>query len=173
MIGGDFDSPQRLRTATGSTGTVQFQARQHRQRLQKHRPGASIELLRKLIAITLLALFGLPFASSLLALTPKSDSGLPACCRRLGKHRCSISAQQRVQSSSSKAAIAAPQNKCPYYPTAMLGSTHPTVFGLPKAHAIVAESAAHPAGIPQTESRRRISLDRGRGKRGPPAVSLL
>src|SRR5665213_3176135 len=50
--------------------------------LQGQYRDGSMGVLRKLITIALLAVFGLPFASSLFALTPKSEANLPACSRQ-------------------------------------------------------------------------------------------
>jgi len=58
--------------------------------------GASIKLLRRLLSIFLVAMFGLPLVSPLLALTAKSESNLPACCRRSGQHHCMMSAGERA-----------------------------------------------------------------------------
>jgi hypothetical protein len=46
-------------------------------------------LKRRLLAALLLALFGFSFVSPLV-LASDSDSKLPACCRRLGKHHCAV-----------------------------------------------------------------------------------
>ncbi len=59
---------------------------------------ASINVLRKFIVITLLAIFGLPFGASLFALTPKSEPNLPACCRRGGEHHCNLGVAERAES---------------------------------------------------------------------------
>ena len=83
--------------------------------------------MRRFIAITLLTIFGLPFASSLFALTPKSDANLPACCRRNGKHHCMMTAAiaQRPSSDAGKTETASVQESCPYSPAA------PAVVNLP------------------------------------------
>jgi hypothetical protein len=59
--------------------------------------GASIEPLRRLLSMFLLAVFGFGFVSPLLALTAKSESNLPAGCRRNGQHHCMISVGERAQ----------------------------------------------------------------------------
>jgi len=128
--------------------------------------------VRKLIAITLLAVFGLPFASPLFALTPRSESELPACCRRNGQHHCMMSMAGRNQLESHEAAFSAPSEKCPYCPAAILSLHHSVGFVPPTRQAIYAGLASHPAGVEQTECKRRISRDRARSKRGPPAFSL-
>lgn len=129
--------------------------------------------MRRFVAITLLAIFGLPFASSLFALTPKSDANLPACCRRNGKHHCMMAMAEHTKLASDKPEFGAPPEKCPYSPTALLGTTHPNAFSLPNGQMIYAELVSHSCGTAQTESKLRIARDRARGKRGPPASSIL
>lgn len=131
-----------------------------------------MEALRKLLAITLLALFGLPFASSLLALTPRGDSNLPACCRKNGKHHCMMGMEERRASMGDSPVFHAPIDKCPYAPAALLSGPHPTVAGVPSAQIFFADLVSHPTASAQTESKRRISRDRSRQKRGPPSLSL-
>jgi hypothetical protein len=131
-----------------------------------------MSVLRKLIAIALLVVFGLPFAQSLFALTTKSEANLPACCRRNGKHHCMMSMAERAQSLDDKPRIEAPKDKCPYAPATVAVSHHPT-DGVATASAIYAELVSLPSVRPQTESKRRIAQDRSRSKRGPPALASL
>jgi len=129
-------------------------------------------VMRRLIAIALLAVFGLPFASPLFALTPKSEENLPACCRRNGQHHCMMSMAERNQLESRESAFSAPLEKCPYCPAAILSIHHSVGFVPPTRHVIYAGLAGHPAGVEQAECKRRISRDRARSKRGPPTFSL-
>jgi len=128
--------------------------------------------VRKLIAIVLLAAFGLPFGSSLFALARRSESNLPACCRRDGKHRCMLSMAERDRLSSRESGFSAPAEKCAYCPAGILSVHRSVDFAPPSAQAIYAGLAAHPAGLVQTECKRRISRNRAHGKRGPPTSSL-
>lgn len=135
--------------------------------------GASIEALRKLIAIALLAVFGLPFAQALLALTPKSEANLLACCRRNGKHNCMMSMAERSQMDGAERAFNAPPEKCPYAPDAMLVVHHPA-GSMPTAGQVsYAALLSNPTGHAQTECKLRIARDRSRGKRGPPSSTNL
>lgn len=128
--------------------------------------------VRKLLAITLLALMGLPFASSLFALAPKDNDNLPACCRKNGKHHCMMSMADRSSLASAAPAFAAPLDKCPFTPPALPANTHQLTLAAPQRQMFFAEIASHPAVTAQTESKRRISLDRSRQKRGPPTFSV-
>ena len=66
----------------------------------------------------------------------------------------------------------APVEKCPYYPGAVIAS-YSGPYTVPTAEAVFAPLVSHPSGVAQTESKRRISRDRSRLKRGPPTLSLL
>ena len=133
---------------------------------------ALMVVVRKLIAIALLVVFSLPSASRLFALTPKNGADLPACCRRNGQHHCMMSVAERNRLESHEPALSSPSEKCPYCPAAILSIHHSAGFVPPTGQAIYAGLAAHPAGVAQAECKRRISADRSRGKRGPPASSL-
>jgi hypothetical protein len=124
-----------------------------------------MKTLRKLLAITLLAVFGLPLVPPLLALSATSDAGLAACCRRNGKHHCTMGAGEKAAQDAP--AFCAPTEKCPYCP-ASIAIIHGNVFAPPMAQAIYAGLIAHPAVVPQTESKLQISRSRSRQKRGPP-----
>lgn len=129
--------------------------------------------MRKFFAIALLAVFGLPFVSPLLAMTAKSETNLPACCRRNGKHNCMMSAAERNQLENNAPAFSSPPEKCPYAPVAILGTHHPTTFSYRARQTIYADLATGAAGTGQTQSKLRIALDRTHGKRGPPALFIL
>jgi hypothetical protein len=128
--------------------------------------------LRKLLAITLLALLGLPLIQPLLALTRNSEANLPACCRRNGQHHCVMSMAERGPSASRTPQFQAPPETCPYLPVST-AIVQGNAFVVPIARAIFAELIAHPAITAQTKSKLRISLNRSRHKRGPPSSSSL
>jgi hypothetical protein len=60
---------------------------------------------------------------------------------------------------------------CPYGPQGIPGAVHRD-WTLDTASAVFAGLVAHPAGSPQTESKRRLASLRARHKRGPPVLSL-
>lgn len=126
--------------------------------------------LRRLVTILLLAVFGLPLASPIFALTQSDGSGLPACCRRHGKHHCSGVAPSSEAGGEHQ--FRAPFNPCPMYARDITASHH-EMAAPPAAQAIFAALVSHPAGVAQVESHRRISRDRARHKRGPPSTSFL
>jgi hypothetical protein len=149
----------------------QIQSAMIGQRLPNGQRNASIESLRKLLTIVLLAFIGLPFASPLLALRAKIDSGVRACCRRSGKHHCLMSAGERAKLSQGAQAFSSPTEKCPYCP-ASIAIVHSDAFAPHAAQAVYAGLTAHPAVVAQTESKMRTSCARSRQKRGPPTLSL-
>ncbi|WP_446742546.1 DUF2946 family protein [Silvibacterium acidisoli] len=120
--------------------------------------------MRKLFAIALLALLGLPFAAPLLAATTMSASTLPACCRRDGRHHCMA---MMTEAGSATVSVRAPRESCPYCP-AQAAVPHLPHFGLAASQAIFASVVNHPSVHAQTASQQRVSQDRARQKRGPP-----
>ena len=129
--------------------------------------------VRRLISILLLACFGLPLTLSMLAMGQNREAGIPACCRRDGKHHCMMSMAERGTLASDNPQFKAPAQRCPYCPRSV-APAQPNLFAAPtRADAIYRNVVSHPTGVAQTESRRRISLDRSRQKRGPPAPAML
>jgi hypothetical protein len=140
------------------------------------------EDLRRLYAILLVIVFGLPTFAPLLALGQGADTTLPMCCRRDGKHHCMLAMAASGSSQDNRSQTGAPQQgvrlaamlpseRCPYGSHGLPGVAHPD-WSLDTAAAVFGAVVAHPAGTPQTEALRRIALLRAHQKRGPP-VSLL
>lgn len=130
--------------------------------------------MRKLLSIVLLVVFGLPLILPLLASGQDTEAGLPACCRRNGKHHCMMSMNERAKlATDNSPQLRAPAEKCPYNPS-VLAPTHPNSLAEPSlASAIFGGLVSHPTGFAQTEALRRISRDRSNQKRGPPSQTLL
>lgn len=126
--------------------------------------------VRRLLAISLLVVFGLPLVSPLFALGAIGAS-LPACCRRAGKHQCEMSAEARAALSQHGPMFGAQVEKCPYCPASVSVRTGDRLTA-PAGQAVYAALVAHPSGVVQTESKLRVSRGRSRQKRGPPAISL-
>lgn len=129
--------------------------------------------MRRFTSILLLALLGGFYAIPLLHATlSDSESDLPMCCRRNGKHHCMMMDEYLRTRSSGSPAFTAPPH-CPFYPQ-QRGLFWSPLTGavLPSSALYFAELQNHPACHAQTEARLRISFDRARLKRGPPS-SLL
>src|SRR5438309_1894165 len=106
----------------------------------------------------------------MLLLHTSAESRLPACCRKNGAHRCELTAAERALIGGhpeSYPGLWGNGERCPYSPSTA-PKTRAESISVPVAQAIFAELASHPAAAAQTESRRRISRDRSRQKRGPP-----
>ena len=125
--------------------------------------------MRRLLAILLLAVFSLPYASVLFA-QEGAEAGVPACCRKNGKHHCALNPMQSSGAQGERINVVS--EKCPYAP-AVPAAVHLSVFAAPAAGSIFAELVHHPAVHEQTHAKYRISRDRSRQKLGPPSLILL
>jgi len=122
--------------------------------------------VRRALAISLMLIFSLPLVSSLLG-ERVAEADLPACCRRDGRHHCAMTAEELMQGSATHMV----GEKCPYTPAAPAVVVLPSFTPTPAAM-IFAGLIHHPAISPQTETQLRVSFDRVRQKRGPPAAPL-
>ena len=134
--------------------------------------------VRRLVAILLFAAVLLPLILPAFALAQDADAGLPACCRRGGAHGCRMSMGEKAEQlrmpsgQAEKPHWHTPQAACPYCPAAS-SSVHAADLYLPTMLSSAVVFFIRPTGTVQTESRRRISRDRSRQKRGPPVLSLV
>lgn len=121
-------------------------------------------VIRRTIALTLLAFLGLAVAAPLLSWNPEAN--LPPCCRRHGKHHCMMRMMRLWDNRSP--GFAAVSERCPC-PPAVISAAHSSSWKPETAALIYAEIARHPACVAQTETLYRLSFQRSRQKRGPPA----
>ncbi|MBS1815981.1 MAG: hypothetical protein JSS87_13995 [Acidobacteria bacterium] len=124
--------------------------------------------MRKLLAITLLAVFGLPFVSPLFALSAKSESQLPACCRRNGKHHCTMGAA----AGGDHAPAFVAHEKCPYAQmafTAPLSNT--SVLPASSGISVALQQGRHV--VAQAASGVHDATGFAHPKRGPPPFFSL
>ena len=128
--------------------------------------------MRRLISILLLAVFGLPVVSPLFAAVQAADAGLPACCRRNGKHHCMMKMEERSKLIQQGVWIGAPADKCPYYPCA-LPAVHSDQIPPKTFASVIAAFANQPVRVAQTASKRRIMRGGSRPERGPPWPVLI
>jgi hypothetical protein len=108
-------------------------------------------------------IFSLPLVSTLFG-TRAAEAVLPVCCRRDGQHHCGMPSGPNQDSG-----IGVVGEKCPYTPAAPAALSFP-FFAPPASAAIFAGITRHPTVSPQTDAQLRISFDRARQKRGPPAL---
>jgi hypothetical protein len=121
--------------------------------------------VRRISAIVLLALFSFSLIGPAL-LSADSDSNLPACCRRDGKHHCS-SMSGSDQTSSSGPSFKSGET-CPFFPGSFITPTGSDTF-IPVVSA--AASVPHADRSPvqfSTQASGHSYLDRSHQKRGPP-----
>jgi hypothetical protein len=132
--------------------------------------------MRRALSFVLPALLSYPLIAPIII--AKSDSNLPACCRRTGQHHCSMPASVSLETMGADVTMAdagAPAirpdlARCPNYPVATSFSGESRVASAANAQGIYASLVSHPAIQTQTEARYRVSFSRSRQKRGPPAL---
>jgi hypothetical protein len=125
--------------------------------------------MRRALASLVLAAISFPLMATVLF--ADSESALPACCRRDGKHHCVMTGAAMDSDAGGVPAIDAVRAKCPCYPTTG-ASSDLSNFALPgHATAIASGLLAFPAAPSQARALYRISYSRSRQKRGPPSLS--
>jgi hypothetical protein len=123
--------------------------------------------LRRLLSILLFGAFLFPLVAP--ALAAASASGVPACCRRNGKHHCGMLQAEKNQAESQDVRVSAPVEKCPFEQKSF-GTAHHDLSTSAAAATNTIALAQEPTAASQAECLRRISFDRSRQKRGPPVV---
>jgi hypothetical protein len=96
-----------------------------------------------------------------------SNSGVPACCRRNGKHHCGMLQAEKLQAATQDVRATAPIERCPFQQKSLALAHHDlsaTAIAATNTIALIQE----PTAASQAECLRRISFDRSRQKRGPP-----
>jgi len=122
--------------------------------------------LRRITAILLLALFG--FSPIVPAFASDPDSNLPACCRRDGKHHCTMSGGSAAQDSGPGFTA---DGRCPLFPGMVLSSGVVSAAALPAAASGDIPRSSFSPHSPVLHSRPRAACLRAHPKRGPPAFS--
>jgi hypothetical protein len=126
--------------------------------------------LRRALAILLLFAFSVP----LIPLTVSAHDAapqLPACCRKDGKHGCSMKGMTDPGKQSSRASIKSP-SRCASFPTAVFVTAGGKAVAPPASSGIAPEIFEPFSAAEQAETHWRISFSRAWQKRGPPP-SLL
>jgi hypothetical protein len=118
--------------------------------------------VQRVCATLLLVLFGFPLIVPVIRV--ESETKLPTCCRREGKHHCGM-ANSASQQETSGAAI---REKCPNYPSLSALPAFSSTMVLDAAQVVFAPIVKHPEVHSQTEALQRISFSRSSQKRGPP-----
>jgi len=121
--------------------------------------------MRRVWATWLLAEFAFSIIGP--AVFADSETQLPGCCRRLGKHHCAAT-RALPREESSGPAFENIGKKCPYFPAGRVVPAHEYTWLLRATQTISVSIASHPAAPVQSEARYRVSFSRSRQKRGPP-----
>ena len=121
--------------------------------------------MRRLLAILLLAAFGLPTAAPLLAQGQDLDSNLPACCRRNGAHHCALGMAAQNNNAPTVS------GRCPAFPQQIAVATLIPVAFLPTQPSIKLPITTQSA-VAHAETQRHLSRERTHHTRGPPANNL-
>jgi len=124
--------------------------------------------MRRAFAATLVVIFSLPLIAPLLASTP-AESQLPACCRRNGRHHCSMN----VEMGNIPSRFRVVSEKCPFSGFARTPLLQPHPFTSISAPTAARQAAGSAAIVRAAEAGYRISADRARHKRGPPRLLAL
>ena len=118
----------------------------------------------------LAVLYSVQLLSPLLSAEPESK--LPACCRRDGKHGCSMAKKSLPPSTQGKPSLASNKVTCPLYPTGQSLPVSERAAGTPIYPAAWLPPATKKIDVAeQLEARLRISFSRATQKRGPPSSS--
>ena len=99
--------------------------------------------------------------------TATAGDPIPACCRRDGKHHCTMSGSTRTEMGATGVYWSKTQSRCPMCPR-MIRTNPRTQAGLSASAAVFAAIISHPAVFSQTQSEYRVSAARSHQKRGPP-----
>lgn len=121
--------------------------------------------MRRGIAVVLMVIFG--WLMALPAFAASTDLTVPACCRRNGQHHCMMHSQAMGDAGPATATVVP---VCRYWHRSDAVATQARFCGPGVYQAVFAGLAQHPAVSPQTQAAYRVSHDRSRQKRGPPAL---
>jgi len=119
--------------------------------------------MRRLLSILLLAAFVLPLVAPLLAFAQDPDAGLPACCRRHGRHHCMMLDRERDSSAHRVVAV------CPAWPQSAVPSPVGIHRFVGRAPSLAVSHQAVFSAPKQARICRLIAGERLHPKRGPPA----
>jgi len=126
--------------------------------------GSYNQALRRVFAILLIALFSFSLISP--ALSADSDSNLPACCRRTGKHHCAAMSGADQTSSSGQSLKSG--DRCPLFLGSILVATGIDAFIPIVSLAKFAPTTDHDTIKYISQSSGSTSPRRSHPKRGPP-----
>jgi hypothetical protein len=132
----------------------------------------TLAYMRRTLAVLMLLIFGSFLGAPLLATSNSIEQNdLPACCRRNGSHHC---VTRMMEGDPGTTQVSAPPENCPLFPhTGQMTPVRNSAIAPNATGAFYACLQSHPACHTQSEAQRRISFDRSRQKRGPPAAIVI
>jgi hypothetical protein len=125
--------------------------------------------LHRLAAILVAFAVSFGLISPLLAL-PAGEAKVPACCRRDGKHGCSMKGMAGGIKAASAPSVSSAGSKCPIFPAGKSTPATGTFAEAIPSHTASSPLLSLPARLAQAEAQFRISFSRTCQKRGPPSL---
>jgi len=122
--------------------------------------------MRRGSATLLILLFSLSLIGP--AVFARTDSQVPECCRRDGKHRCSLGQPAEQQPSGSE--FRSIPEKCPFFPAVPVMSPHGKTGLARNRQSNSASLASQVVTQVRTKSLYRVSFCRSKQERGPPTL---
>jgi hypothetical protein len=126
--------------------------------------------MRRVPAILLLVLFS--FSPIAPVLFVDSESNLPACCRRGGKHHCNMMGgmTDMAEAPPSAPATDALRAKCPFFPCARAVTPNAEAELLAPSQSAGVSVVGQIATAAQANAGYRTSFSHSHQKRGPPSL---
>jgi hypothetical protein len=124
--------------------------------------------VRSSLAALLAAIVSFPLMLPMLS--PAPESNVPACCRKDGKHACSMMSKAASHHDNAPA-VSLKKEVCPLFPTGKTSPASARVSTVPPAQALSAQLLTFMSAPEQMEARYRVSFNRSWQKRGPPSLS--
>jgi len=121
--------------------------------------------MRRILASLLVALFSFSLIAPAV-FASDADSKLPACCRRDGKHHCTVMAGRLEKPSGP----AAGTGRCESFPGAAAVPANQIAGLTGISQGVFTGFLSQPASISRTELLSRMSYSLAGQKRGPPAL---
>ena len=121
-------------------------------------------MMRRIAAASQVALFSWMLIAPLLA--PGAEANLPPCCRRHGKHHCSM----MEPLAGGRRGVQTIQEKCPFQRVAKT-TAHTAAYHPEAVAALLPGTVNQPAPPVSSEPLCRLALEHSRLQRGPPQNS--
>jgi hypothetical protein len=123
-------------------------------------------VVSRIITISLLLLSATDLAGPFLI--QDTQSALPACCRRDGKHHCAMMDMLEADTDDSPKAV---PSRCASFPKHGVAASLSASAAPAPVQAVAGLVFTHPEDKAQAEALYRISYARSRQERGPPLLS--